>query len=187
MSTRYKTLIDELHEVPGKAEIVNGEIVLMSPSGGWPGRAARNILLSLARYEEDHKTGYAFGDNVGFTVDLPDRDSFSPDVAWYVGKLKDLDDEGALEFLDGAPVFAVEVRSKNDYGRKAERKISRKIADYFEAGTLAVWDVDLRSPEPIKLYLAGDPDHPVAFKRGEVAHAEPVLPEWRFPVDKLFS
>jgi Uma2 family endonuclease len=185
--TTAKRLVDELYEVEGKAEIVNGEIVRMSPTGKWPGKAARNILLSLSRYENEHGGGDAFGDNIGFLVNLPHRNSFSPDVAWYAGELGDVDDPDALDFIDGPPTFAVEVRSKNDYGRKAEGKISAKIADYFMAGTLAVWDVNLRSPDPIKLYLANDPANPIAFRRGELAHAEPVLPGWRFPVDDLFS
>lgn len=46
-------------------------------------------------------------DNVGFAVKLPDRDSFSPDAAFYIGKAT------GMKFLDGAPVFAAEVRSEN--------------------------------------------------------------------------
>ncbi|HXG66858.1 MAG TPA: Uma2 family endonuclease [Blastocatellia bacterium] len=186
MTTTAKSLVDELYEVEGKAEIVNGEIVKMSPAGKRPGLAAINIIGRLLEYKRRTKRGYVFGDNVGFTVDLPDRDSFSPDVAWYAGELGDVDDPDALDFIVGPPTFAVEIRSKNDYGERAENKISKKIRDYFTAGTLAVWDVDLRAPEPVKLYLATDPANPIAFKRGELAHAEPVLPGWTFPVDELF-
>jgi hypothetical protein len=35
----------------------------------------------------------------------------------------------------------VEVRSEGDYGPRAEQELARKRADYFEAGTRAVWDV----------------------------------------------
>lgn len=63
--------------------------------------------------------------------------SFSPDAALYSGKVR------GLKFLEGAPVFAVEVRSEGDYGLAAERALAAKRADYFAAGTLVVWDVDL--------------------------------------------
>ena len=76
-------------------------------------------------------------DNVGFAVKLPDRDSFSPDAAFYIGKAT------GMRFLDGAPVSAAEVRSENDYGPEAERMIAKKRVDYFTAGTQVVWDVDL--------------------------------------------
>jgi Uma2 family endonuclease len=60
-------------------------------------------------------------------------------------------------------------------------------ADYFAYGTLVVWDVDLQSEDVIKSYKASDPDHPVIFRRGEIADAEPAVPGWRMAVDALFG
>ena len=84
MSTKTEATVDDLYRVPenGKAEIVNGELVLMSPTGGVPGRAAGKIFISLDEYERRVGGGYAFPDNVGFIVNLPHRRSFSPDAAW---------------------------------------------------------------------------------------------------------
>jgi len=91
-----------------------------------------------------------------------------------------------MKFLDGAPTFAVEVRSENDYGPKAEREISAKIADYFAAGTLVVWDVDLLNANVVTKYSASDPNNPTIFKRGSTADAELAVPDWTMPVDALF-
>lgn len=183
MTTKAKATIQDLYEVPGnqKAEIVNGEIVLMSPTGSRPGRAAMKIVTSLSNHENRHGGGYAFGDNVGFTVDLPDRDSFSPDAAWYVGNIDSMD------FLEGAPAFAAEIRSKSDYGPKAEKAITAKIRDYFTSGTLVVWDVDLLGEDVTKVYRANDLDTPKIYRRGDLAEAEPAVPGWKFPVDELFG
>lgn len=183
MTTKVRATIDDLYNVPDhqKAEIVDGELILMSPTGSKPGRASLNITLSLKEHERSTKSGYVFGDNVGFVVELPNRDSFSPDAAWYVG---DID---SMKFLQGAPMFAVEVRSENDYGPRAEKAIARKIADYFAAGTLVVWDVDLLSDDVIKVYRASDPDHPTVYRRGDIAEAEPAVPGWRMRVDDLFA
>ena len=129
--------IEELYRVPenGKAEIVHGAVVRLSPAGAGPGRVAGRICLSLSRHEDllSQTAGirYALGGNVSFLVDLPGRSSFSPDAAWYTGPT----DEDEMDFLTGAPAFAVEVRSKGDYGPKAEQAISEKIRDYFAAGT----------------------------------------------------
>ncbi|MGH9913692.1 MAG: Uma2 family endonuclease [Pyrinomonadaceae bacterium] len=183
MTTKTRATILDLYQVPGnqKAEIINGEIVLMSPTGSKPGRAAMKIVTSLSRYEEEHAGGYAFGDNVGFRVNLPNRDSFSPDAAWYVGDIESMD------FLEGAPAFAVEVRSKNDYGPKAEQAVYRKLKDYFAARTKVVWDVDLFSESVIKVYRATDPDNPTLYSRRDIAEAEPAVPGWGFSVDELFK
>jgi Uma2 family endonuclease len=80
-----------------------------------------------------------------------------------------------MRFPEGAPVFAVEVRSENDYGPAAERARAQKRADYFACGTLVVWDVDLLSDDVIQSYKVSNADNPVIFRHREMADAEPVL------------
>jgi Uma2 family endonuclease len=183
MSTRTRATIEDLYNIPenGKAEIINGEVVRIMPAGGMPGRASGSVSFSLHSYERERGGGYVFGDNVGFIVDLPNRQSFSPDAAWYTGELK------GMKFLSGAPPFAVEVRSENDYGPAAERELAEKRRDYFAAGTLVVWDVDLLSDDVIRVYRFTDPETPTIYRRGEIAEAEPAVPGWTMPVDELFD
>lgn len=145
-----------------------------------PGRAGGAIYVSL-RAIERQAGGRAYPDNVGFKVNLPNRKSFSPDAAYYTGK------PSGMKFLDGAPAFAAEIRSENDYGREAEIEIGPKRKDYFAAGTLVVWDVDLLGDEVVKVYRASDPDNPKIYRRGEVAEAEPAVPGWKMSVDELFD
>jgi Uma2 family endonuclease len=183
MTTKPTATVQDLYEVPGnqKAEIVDGEIVLISPTGSKPGRAAMKIVASLNSHESKHGGGYAFGDNVGFAVRLPHRESFSPDAAWYIGNIDSMD------FLEGAPVFAVEIRSKNDYGKSAEEALLEKIRDYFMSGCRVVWDVNLLAEDVIKVYREDDPGNPTVYRRGSVAQAEPAVAGWRFAVDELFG
>lgn len=183
MPTQREATIEDLYHVPedGKAEIVSGKLALMSPTGDLPGRAGGAIYASLLEYERRERSGYAYPDNVGFIVNLPRRRSFSPDAAFYTGK------RTGMKFLEGAPVFAVEVRSEGDYGPQAEAKIARKRRDYFAAGTLVVWEVDLLSDDVVKVYRATAPDNPTIYRRGEVAEAEPAVPGWTMPVDDLFA
>jgi Uma2 family endonuclease len=181
MSPRTRATLDDLYRVPenGKAELVGGEIVLMPPTGGIPGRSGGRIYISLDEYERRTGRGYAFPDNVGFVVNLPRRGSFSPDAAFHPGPLQ------GGRFLTGAPVFAAEVRSETDYGDKAEREIAEKRADYFAAGTLVVWDVDVLRERVVHVYRASDPQRPTIYRSGDVAEAEPALPGWSMPVDGL--
>jgi Uma2 family endonuclease len=173
-------LVAELYKVPGKAEIVGGRIVMMAGTGDMPGSAALAITVSLRLYAKK-SGGRAYGDNVAFLVDLPNRKSFSPDAAYYTGPRTE------MKFLSEAPVFAVEVRSEGDYGRAAERDIATKRADYFAAGTKVVWDVDLLSDEVVRVYRADAPDAPKIYRRGETAEAEPAVPKWTFMVDEMFE
>jgi Uma2 family endonuclease len=180
MSTKAEATIEDLYKVEGKAELVNGEIVQMSPTGSLPGYAGDEIFVSLREYSKRTKNGRAVGDNKAFQVKLPNRKTFSPDAAFYTGVAT------GMKFFDGAPVFAAEVRSENDYGPNAEKKMAAKRADYFAAGTQVVWDVDLLSEDVVRVYRASATVHPQIYRRGEVAEAEPAVPGWTMPVDDLF-
>ncbi|MEK6321233.1 MAG: Uma2 family endonuclease [Acidobacteriota bacterium] len=183
MSTRTEATIEDLYHVHeyGKAEIVDGELVLMSPTGDLPNSAAGEIFVSSRRYARNSKSGRAYTDNAAFIVNLPNRRSFSPDAAFYIGP------RTGGKFLEGAPIFAVEVRSEGDYGRTAEEKMAKKRADYFAAGTLALWDADVLRDQVIRCYRADDPHAPRVFHCGEIADAEPALPGWSMLVDDLFA
>ena len=172
--------VEDLYELDEKAEIVHGQITLMTPTGFLPHRAALNITFHLRALEATER-GFAIGDGAAFVVDLPHRQSFSPDAAWYTGQ------STGGRFMQGAPVFAVEVRSEGDYGLRAEREMMAKRADYFASGTRVVWDVDVLREEVVRVYRSTDPDSPVIYHRGETAEAEPAVPGWSFAVDCLFE
>ena len=179
--TRTEMLIDELYNVDGKAEVVGGEIVRMSPTGDDPSSAAFAIAVSLRAYAKQHG-GRAYTDNVAFVVNLPNRQSFSPDASYYTGP------RAQMKFLPEPPVFAVEVRSKNDYGDAAELAIAAKRAEYFAAGTKVVWDVDLLDDESIvRVYRSGETKPSSIYGRGDVAEAEPAVPGWTMAVNEIFE
>src|SRR5437660_269114 len=87
VKTRVKATIEDLYRYNGKAELVNGEIVPMAATGLGPGFAGGEIFVSLREYARRTKLGYAITDNIGFVVHLPHRQSFSPDVAFYIGPI----------------------------------------------------------------------------------------------------
>lgn len=174
-------LVDALAASPGKAEIVGGRIVPLMSTGFLPNHIAAEIYVALRAYARAHG-GFAATDNLGFLVDLPGRRSFSPDAAYFTSTPED-----AMDFVTGAPVLAVEVRSKADYGPRAEREIAAKRADYFAAGTAAVWDVDPTDPlATVWLYTPDAPDAPTVFARADTAHAGDALPGFEVAVDVLF-
>jgi len=171
--------IADLYRVRAKAELVNGEIVIMSPASAGHGRVSGRIFQSLLEYEERTGQGYAFPDNVGFVVDLPHRQSFSPDAAYFFGPIND------DEFVDGAPTFSAEVRSPEDFGPAAELALAAKRDDYFAAGTQVVWDVDMVREKVIRVYRATAPNEPAIYGVGDIAEAEPAVPGWTMPVENL--
>lgn len=154
-------MIEDLYHAPddgGTYELVDGRLVRMSPMGSDPNHVALVIAASLLVYERETGKGRAGTDNLGYVVNLPHRKSFSPDAS-YTFHLP----ENRMRFVEGAPVFAVEVRSENDYGPNADADYAAKRRDYFAAGTVVVWDVDTRARIVVS-YRASDPDARKAFR-----------------------
>jgi len=176
---RRETL-DDLYNEPGKAELIGGRIVRFMPTGYLPHRVAARIFRSLDDYATKVKIGEAFTDNMGFAIReiSSGRESFCPDAAFYDGKLP----SNRMRFIEGPPTFAVEVRSEND----DETEMADKRADYFEAGTKVVWDVDPEA-ELVHKYLPSEPSKSITFSRGQIADAEPAVPGWKMDVDSIFS
>jgi Uma2 family endonuclease len=172
--------VEDLWLTKFKAEIVDGQMVIIGPTTLGPADAAANIRKSLDDYKRSTGGGYQTG-AVAFIVDLPHRRSFCPDVSWYTG------DPYASEFLLGAPAFAVEIRDLGEEGHEVERRMAAKRADYFAAGTQVVWDVDVLREKVIRAYRANDPERATVYSPGEIADAEPAVPGWRFAVDELFD
>ncbi|MEO6809906.1 MAG: Uma2 family endonuclease [Isosphaeraceae bacterium] len=173
-----------LARVEGKAELIAGRIVHLMPTGHRPNTIAGEIFVSLKNHARTIGRGVAYTGNMGFAVpELPSgRESFSPDASYYDGPL--LSNE--MDLVPGTPTFAVEVRSKSDYGHAAEAAMASNRADSFQAGTLVVWDVDPRAL-CVCSYRADASDQGVTFHQGQAADAEPAVPGWQMTVDCVFA
>ena len=122
------TLAD-LAKTPEKAELIAGRIVSLMAAGFRPNRIAGRIFRSLDDFAEASRRGFALTDNIGFAVaELSSgRQSFSPDASYFLGTPP----ENEMSFLEGAPAFAVEVRSEGDYGPSAEAELAAKLDGHF--------------------------------------------------------
>ncbi len=179
-----RATVDDLLRVRGKAELIGGRIVEFPPGGFATIRAAGRISRAMEEWAERRGGGFAFAGMMGFMVPelSSGRESFCPDAAFFDGPMP----ARPMRFLDAPPTFAVEVRSEGDHGPAADREIADKRADYFEAGTLVVWDVDPVAKE-IRSYRSDAPDSPTISRPGDSADAEPAVPGWRVAVDRVFS
>lgn len=179
--TLPRATLDDLMKVDGKAELINGRVVRLMPTGTLPTRLAKRTLIALDPHVVALAVGEAFGDSLGYAVDPPlpsGRQSFSPDVSYYLGPLP----ANLMRFIEGPPTFAVEIHSENDYGPSKEREHAEKRKDYFATGTLVVWDADPLAAT-VTAYSSADPLTPKVFGRGDTADAEPAVPGWRLSVD----
>jgi Uma2 family endonuclease len=179
-----RATLDDLYREPGKAELIDGRIVRYMPTGRKPSRVASRIFRSLDDYATLRGHGEAYNDNTGYAVSIltSGRESFSPDASYFNGPFP----ADTMRFLEGPPTLAVEVRSENDYGPAAEEGMAAKRADYFEAGTEVVWDVD-PVHEYVYVYRRSEPSRYKLYQRGQMAEAEPAVPGWSMSVDEIFG
>ena len=141
MTTNVRITADDLWRMGTgdvRRELVDGEIIEMTPAGGIHGRISGRIYRRLAEHVDAHGGGEVVVGDVGFVLALPtDPERVrAPDVAFIsVDRLPD----GRLPqtFLAGAPDLAVEVLSPRDN----PLEVRQKVRDYLEAGTRLVWVV----------------------------------------------
>ena len=180
-----RATLDDLYRVEGKAELIGGRIVHFMSSGYDPSRVAFEIAVSLRLFAQVLGTGRAFPDGIGYALSPPlsnGRQSFSPNASYDTGPLP----ANRMRFIERAPDFAVEVRSEGDYGPAAEAARQAKRADYFEAGTLVVWDVNPQGAS-IACYRENSSEPAAVSWAGQIAEAEPAVPGWTLALDELFS
>ena len=181
-----RAVVEDLYRIEGRAELIGGKIAPMAGTGDLPGVIALNIAVGLRTYTKARRVGVAYGDNIIYALRPPlpgnERESFLPDGSYYTGPRP----TDRMEYITGAPDLAVEVRSKNDYGRAAEREMADKRHDYFRAGTRVVWDVDPVA-ETVAVYRQDAREQPTVYRRGDTAEAEPAAPGWRMAVDEVFA
>ena len=129
VGTETAATIEDLYRVDGKAELIDGRIVPLVPTGRRPNRIAFRIAKSLDDHAEATHEGEVYTDNMGFTVPKlsSGRESFSPDASYYRGPFP----SNEMRFVKGPPTFAVEVRSENEYGDPAEERLRRETCRLF--------------------------------------------------------
>jgi Uma2 family endonuclease len=90
-------------------------------------------------------------------------------------------ENGKAEIVNAELVFI------SDYGSAAERLMARKRAEYFAAGTLVVWDVDVLREKLVRVFHANSPEAPMIYRSGDVAEAEPAMPGWKIAVAEIID
>ena len=114
--------------------------VLAAAKGGLPGLVKLNIARNLSDYVDTLGKGIVGIGSLGYVVPIlkSGRESFCADVSYFFGP-RPSDPWG---FMEGAPDFAVEVMNHTDFYPGAELQMASKRADYLEAGTQVVWEVN---------------------------------------------
>src|SRR5262245_37082230 len=129
---------EELLNLPqdgGSYEVVDGDLVRMSPAGWWHEKIVARLIGRLLAFVEARNLGTVLGSNAMYV--LPSGNKRSPDLSFVAaGRLPAA--ERPTAFPSIAPDLAVEVVSPGD----SPRPILDKVGDYLQAGVRLVWVID---------------------------------------------
>lgn len=125
----------------GPCELVQGELVMMSPAGFEHGVVTQRIAAFLHAYVSARRLGVVTAAETGFLLARSPDTVRAPDAAFVTESR--LPRGSATGFFEGAPDLAVEVLSPTDTRDQAARsRATAKIADWLAAGCLEVWCAD---------------------------------------------
>ncbi|MBA3946339.1 MAG: Uma2 family endonuclease [Herpetosiphonaceae bacterium] len=168
-----------LSRLPNDArrELVDGEIIEMSPVGFEHGGIAAHIASRLLGWAEDGPGGYV-GIETGCVLARNPDTVRAPDVL-YISAARLASADRPSSYWEGAPDLAVEVVSPDD----SAKLVRDKVRSYLRTGARLVWVVYPSSHEVIAYMPDG-----TALEYGETAILanEEVLPGFRCPVKELF-
>lgn len=181
MGHRNVVTADELssHGDIGPCELVEGELVMMAPSGGKHGKVAMQIGRLLAEYVANHQLGEVSAAETGFLITRAPDSVRAPDVG-FIDKARVPEDGPPDSYWPFAPDLAVEVVSPADRWSQVEEK----TATWLEAGTLLVWVVDPRN-RTVYVYHPGK--EVLRLTEEDQLSGGDVVPGFALPVSELFS
>jgi Uma2 family endonuclease len=184
MATRARLTAEDLWrmgEGDVRRELVDGEVIEMTPAGGLHGKVAGRVYRPLSDHVDARRLGEVVVGDVGFVLSLPSDPERvrAPDVAFVsTARLP----EGRLPqgFIRSAPDLAVEVLSPSDN----PVEVQQKVRDYLEAGARLVW-VLAPLARTATVYR---PDGSARLVRDpESLDGEDVLPGLAIPLADLFE
>jgi|CXWL01.1.fsa_nt_gi Uma2 family endonuclease len=159
----------------GRCELVQGEVVSMSPPGFSHGLVASEVAYHLQQFVRQHRLGRVPAAETGFLLARNPDTVRAPDVA-FVRTERLVATEG---YFPGAPDLAVEVVSPGD--RFSE--VLSKVDEWLRAGAREVWVVD----GPRRVVHVHRPGHRVLeLTDGAVLDGGEVLPGLDLAVSACF-
>ena len=160
----------------------DGELIIMSPTGGTAGRKNFNLYLDLGNWNRQTKLGEAF-DSLTIFV-LPNGARKSPDVSWIeLDRWNQLSDEQRDGFPPIAPDFVIELVSPSDLKNQRYEDLQAKMQEYLDNGVRLGWLIE-PSAKTVEIYRLGKQAE--ILNNPQTLSGEDVLPGFVLDLSEIF-
>jgi Uma2 family endonuclease len=157
-----------------RMELVDGDIVVMSPSGYESEEVGTEFSRLLGNWVRPRKLGRVTGSSAGFR--LPNKNLRTPDVSFIrADRLK----RSTEDYAELVPDLVIEVKSKTDSLDKLRQKIQEFIGLGTQIGILI--DPKTRTMEVYRL------SEKVVLRDGNVLTLPDLLPGWEVAISEVWS
>jgi Uma2 family endonuclease len=160
------------------AELVRGEIRILSPTGYAHGQAESNVGAILREYVRKENLGSVLVGEVGIYTHRDPDTVRAADVLFIsrerMARVK------SPAFLDVAPELVVEILSPRDLWSD----ITEKLEEYFAVGVLRVWLVD---PRRKRVFAYRSPTDVRCFSEADAISGENALPGFEIRASAFFE
>ncbi|MEO0014649.1 MAG: hypothetical protein RLZZ535_3038 [Cyanobacteriota bacterium] len=131
----------------------NGELIIMSPTGGTAGGKNFNLYLDFGIWNRQTKLGKAFDSSTIFV--LPNGARRSPDVSWIkLEKWNQLTGAQQDGFPPLAPDFVIELVSPSDLKNQRYEDLQAKMQEYIDNGVQLGWLIE-PAAKIVEIYRTG--------------------------------
>ena len=162
----------------GPHELVEGRIVLMSPTGNRHGEIEINIGAELRAFVRSQKLGRVQVGEVGIFTGR-DPDTVRAADILYISNER-YAQQRSPGYLTVAPELIVEILSANERWTD----VTQKLREYFDIGVRLVWIVD---PEAQRIYAYRSLTEVREFTDDDELSDDELLPGFSTPVAELFE
>jgi Uma2 family endonuclease len=160
----------------------DGELLIMSPTGGTAGGKNFNLYLDLGIWNRQTKLGQAFDSSTIFV--LPNGARRSPDVSWIkLNRWNQLTQKEQDGFPPIVPDFVIELVSPSDLKSQRYEDLQDKMQEYIDNGVRFGWLIE-PAAKTVEIYRPGKPVE--VLKNPQTLSGENVLPGFVLDLKEIF-
>jgi Uma2 family endonuclease len=160
-----------------RMELVDGEIILMSPSGYESDEVAAEIIRQLGNWVRPRRLGRVAASSAGFKLPNATEDVRAPDASFVrASRFRHTTED----FAQLVPDLSFEVKSKTDSLDKLREKLRRFLVLGTQVGVLV-------DPRTQTLEVHRPEQEPIALHNGDVLTIPELLPGWEMAVESIWS